>query len=291
MEGHGPLVNIGELSRPATVLVEKISDAVGGYFKPFQIRRVARAEADAEKIKALAELEISDLQRRALQRFVAEESRKQDNIETIASEAISDVNEDARPDEIEGDWITNFFDKARLISDAEMQRLWSKILSGEANAPGRFSKRTVNYLSSLDKEDANLFRSLLGFGWMIDKVVPLVFETRDTIYADAGINFTTLTHLDEIGLVSFENFAGFVKLNLPETFTVHYYGRPLVLERKQAEDSLDVGKVMLSKVGQQLAPIVNPGPVDGFFDYVVKRWESKGFTCSRPGLPQGRNGS
>ncbi len=39
------LVNIGELSKPATVLVEKISDAVGGIAKPWQIRRIAKAEA------------------------------------------------------------------------------------------------------------------------------------------------------------------------------------------------------------------------------------------------------
>ncbi len=51
-----PIINIGELSKPATILIEKVSDAVGGLLKPWQIRRVAKAEADAEKIKALAEI-------------------------------------------------------------------------------------------------------------------------------------------------------------------------------------------------------------------------------------------
>lgn len=51
-----PIMNIGELSKPATILIEKVSDAVGGLLKPWQIRRVAKAEADAEKIKALAEI-------------------------------------------------------------------------------------------------------------------------------------------------------------------------------------------------------------------------------------------
>jgi len=67
------LVNIGELSKPATVLIEKISDAIGGIFKPWQIHRVAQAEGEAERIKAVAQIEISKLQRRALQRFIAEE--------------------------------------------------------------------------------------------------------------------------------------------------------------------------------------------------------------------------
>ncbi len=42
------LVNIGELSKPATVLIEKISDAVGGIAKPWQIRRVQR-RSEAER--------------------------------------------------------------------------------------------------------------------------------------------------------------------------------------------------------------------------------------------------
>jgi hypothetical protein len=49
---ENPLANLGDLAKPATVLIEKISDAVGGVFKPFQIVRVARAEAEAELIRA-----------------------------------------------------------------------------------------------------------------------------------------------------------------------------------------------------------------------------------------------
>src|SRR5688572_23724780 len=135
MSPENALVNVGELTKPATVLIEKISDALGGYFKPYQIRRVAAAEADAEKIHALAQLEISDLQRRALQRFVAEEAKRQDNIEAITAKALPEVTPDALSEKVEDDWIVNFFDKCRLISDDEMQALWSKVLAGEANAP------------------------------------------------------------------------------------------------------------------------------------------------------------
>src|SRR5687767_7242012 len=91
------LVNLGDLSKPATVLVEKISEAVGGVFRPYQIRRIAQAEADAERIKALAQVEISDLQHRALKRFIAEEAKKQDNIEGITAKALPQVRRDADP--------------------------------------------------------------------------------------------------------------------------------------------------------------------------------------------------
>lgn len=50
------LVNLGELSKPATVLIEKVSEAIGGVFKPHQIIRVAKA--DAEVIRAEAQIHV-----------------------------------------------------------------------------------------------------------------------------------------------------------------------------------------------------------------------------------------
>jgi len=174
MENGKSLINIGELAKPATVLIEKIADAIGGYFKPYQIRRVARAEADAEITKTLARIEIHELTRRALGRFLAEETKKQDNMESITSKALPQLEDDSKPQEINDDWITNFFDKCRLVSDEEMQALWAKVLAGEANFPGKYSKRTVNFLASLDKSDAALFANLCGFGWFIGNLVPLI---------------------------------------------------------------------------------------------------------------------
>ena len=157
MAEKGSLVNIdfGSLSEPATVLIEKISDAVGGIAKPGQITRVAKAEADAEVIKARARIEISEMEERALQRMVREEGQRQENMESITAKAIPHLKDDAKPDEIEKDWITNFFDKCRLISDQEMQTLWANILAGQANAPGSFSKRTIEIVAALDKRTQN----------------------------------------------------------------------------------------------------------------------------------------
>jgi hypothetical protein len=48
MSDSGSIVNIGDLTKPATVLIEMISDAIGGVARPWQILRVARAEAEAQ---------------------------------------------------------------------------------------------------------------------------------------------------------------------------------------------------------------------------------------------------
>lgn len=284
------LINFGDLSKPSTVLIEKISDAIGGYFKPYQIKRVAKAKAEAEIIKTEAQIEVTELQRRALTRFVAEEAMKQNNIEKITEKAIPQLKDSANPKDVENDWITNFFDKCRIISDDEMQLLWSKVLAGEANSPGTYSKRTVNFLGSLDKTDASLFTSLCGFGWLIGDVVPLIFDVQAQIYNNNGINFNTLSHLDDIGLVSFNNLAGFKRLNFPKRTIIFYYETPLNIEfKKESANELQIGKVLLTKTGQQLAPICGAYPVAGFQDYIMERWIKEGLILSSPYQRKNKN--
>ncbi len=112
----GGLVNFGDLGKPATVLVEKISDAIGGIAKPWQIRRIAKAEADAAVISQEAKIKISEIERRALQRMVREEGLRQKNIEDITIAALPHLNEDAQSEELTADWISTFFDRGRLGS-------------------------------------------------------------------------------------------------------------------------------------------------------------------------------
>lgn len=272
-----PLVNIGDLAKPATVLIEKISGAIGGIFEPYQIVRVAKAEAEAEKIQAESQIEITDLHRRAMRRFLDEEAKKQTNIEDITQKAFPHLEEDASPQNVEDDWITNFFDKSRIVSDDDMQNLWARVLAGEANAPGAFSRKTVNLLGDLDKGDAELFMRLCGFGWSIrDSYFPLVYDVDDEVYNSHGITFGTLTHLDSLGIVQFNNLDGFKVADLPENFTVTYYGKPVELTfPKDSENGLDIGQVFLTRAGQELAPICGSKPIDGFFDFVFDRWASE----------------
>lgn len=124
---------------------------------------MAKAKAEAAVTKAQNEIEITELHRRAANRFIEEEAQRQKNMEDITTKALPQLNPEANPDSVENDWLVNFFDKSRIVSDDEMQGLWSRVLAGEANIPGTYSKRTVNFLSDLDKAEAELFAKLCGF--------------------------------------------------------------------------------------------------------------------------------
>ena len=269
-----PLANVGDLAKPFDTLVKKIAKGVGTLYEPRRIKNVAKAEAEAEKIKAASDIKITDLHRRAEQRRIEEDARQQKNMEDITAKAAPHLNEDANPDAMDDDWVANLFDKCRIVSDDEMQSLWARVLATEANAPGTLSKRTVNLLSDFDKDDAELFTNLCGFNWMIGDVVPLVFDSKTDIYNRHGIDFSTLSHLEVIGLIQFDGLAGFRLFELPKRVATYYYGKPLLLEMPEdTNNELNIGQTVFTKIGQELAPICGSTPVDGFYEYVKEQWK------------------
>ena len=194
-------MNLGDLSKPAVALIEKASEAVGGLFLPWQTRRVAKADADAELTKAQSEIETTNLHRQAMWRRLDEDVQHHQNMVNILKKAAIQLSEDADPSSIEKDWLANFFYKSRIVSDDEMQGLWARILAGEANTPGTYSKRTVNLLEDLDKIDAQFFMNLCKFVWKLTEFYPVILNRDLEIYKNHGISFECLTHLESIGLI------------------------------------------------------------------------------------------
>ncbi len=270
------LINLGDLSKPAVVLIEKVSDAVGVLFEPVQIVRKAKAEAKAELIKADSDIEISHRQSRALNRILVEETNKQKNIEQITAKALPMLEEDSQPDKVENDWITNFFDKCRLISDDEMQVLWAKVLSGEANASGSFSKRTVNFLAEIDKYEAMLFTKLCGFGLVDENEEFNLFidDFENEIFTKNGLNFRVFAHLESIGLIQTSSIS-YARFSLPKRLSFYYFDEPIILEmQNEMDNSLSFGNVIITQTGRELASICRSKPVVGFKGYLMKRWKS-----------------
>jgi hypothetical protein len=215
-----------------------------------------------------------------MHRFLEEEARKQINIESITEGALPLLEEKSAPQNIADDWITNFFDKCRIESDSDMQQLWSRILAGEANNPGGFSRRTVNLVSDLEKSDAELFANLCCFGWMYENVwpllYPLVFDVRDEIYNQWGIYFGNLGQLESLGLVQFDNTGGFVLSKQQKQITVSYFGSKVqLIFPNDVDNQFDLGTTLLTKAGHELARVCALQPIGGFLEYVVKHWEEQ----------------
>ncbi len=104
-----PIQISGEWAKPVNTLLERIFGIIERKRLPAQIVKEAEAEAKAAVIKASAQAECDEIRMRSWKWFVAEQELHQLNREEIVRGALPLVREDARPSEIEEDWIIHFF--------------------------------------------------------------------------------------------------------------------------------------------------------------------------------------
>jgi len=163
-----------------------------------------------------------------------------------------------------------------------MQSLWSNILAGEANAPGKFSKRTTEFVATLDKRDAQLFTNFCSFCWTIGDTCPLIFDNNDKVYNEKGVNFESLSHLDSIGLISFDGIGTFIRRELPKYINTFYYGTTITIELPLDENTFQLGQVIMTRVGKELAPIAGATRSNEYFQYVLEKWRKENYILSSP---------
>ena len=279
MSDGNPLIDIGELSKPATVLVEKVCNAIGIIYEPTRMRRAAKAEVEIERIKAIGRLELSSLEERAIGRLLKQEARKQETIESITLEAASQLPRDSNPIELDADWIVHFFRSCEIVTNAEMKSLWARILAGEAANPSSFSKRTLDFVASMSRYDAAQFTTLCRFVWDIDGPTPLIHDPSTDVLKRAGLTFSALTHLNSIGLITFDGISGFTIRDRSDRFVAKYFGKPILVELPVERKSvLYVGMVLLTSIGMELYSVCEATNYDAHFHEAVEQWKTRGYT-------------
>ena len=269
----------------AIALINKVSDAIGWYIAPRQEIRMAKAKAEAELIRAksVAEsgnIELDNLVQRAEFRTAVERIMEQSNLENTIIKALSYLNEDASPQDMDNDWVKNHIEKCKHVSDDEIQEWWAKILAGEANAPGSYSKKTVNVLGDLEQTEAQMFTALCNFVWTIgQEPIPLVYDVNHSVYANAGVNSRMCTYLKELGLVNYEppifNFG-----EVGQGVTATYHHHKVNITSTTNSRGLITGGVALTFTGMQLSELCIAEPVNGFFEYVLEEWRKQGASIS-----------
>lgn len=104
---------------------------------------------------------------RAKARFLSEVSRKQGNVEAIASltaEKIEEAPTSSTPEpsaEPSPDWMNAFTREAEDASSDELRERLASILAGEIQKPGTFSRSTLRLIGEIDREILIKFQEVL----------------------------------------------------------------------------------------------------------------------------------
>lgn len=265
--------------KAAEKLVESLAAGVGGLARPWQIRRVAKAEGAASITRAEAELAIEELTRQAHARVDARELQRERNLQRITGGAARQLPEHVSGEPVDPDWTAEFLNCAQDVSNEQMQSLWSRILAGEVAQPGTYSRRTLGAVRVLDHGEAEVFTKLCGLCWRLNDGFYAHFtleEDHDLLQSLAGLSYSSLKHLEGIGLIA----------NLPhsiggpvyifrdgEPVTMEYWGQRYEATRERGRDPLRQGVVMLTGTGCELAPISGAQPHPEYVERVIAELE------------------
>jgi hypothetical protein len=220
----------------------------------------ARIKANTGKAKALGKINVDGLFR------TEEEKRKLENRAAATKVALEDLDTNASatdaPSEIDDDWL-NFF--ARLSEDKsaeELQRLFGKILSGEIRKPGSFSLRTVQIMSTISKQDAELVSNLLSYA-VHEMVIPFDITVGQTKMPLDGERVL----LEELGVAGHPCSIGGMSFPLtvmPSSRGALMASHRAVLVDNKMQQSVDIriSGQLLTGTGRELLKISNSPPTD-----------------------------
>lgn len=293
-------------SKVGCKLIDKISEALGIVIEPWSIKRKKLAEYEAEvEINKQKDHELAlattgkkillpggiseEMAHRALLRLVSEECKKQENMERILGIAIENLPDSARPEEIDDDWLSLYFESCRMFSGEEMQKIWGKILVKEAIEAKTISRQTINIMATMGVQEVDFFSKLLSFTASISAedggCELLIYDSGfipDTFYYNNGITLSFIHNLQAIGLVSLSSSEIKRKIQNKKSVFIKYGEKIINLDSDDtsAFDEFDQGHVLLTRAGRELSNICSfQQNVPGFIEFLAERYRKK-FTIS-----------
>lgn len=209
-----------------------------------------------------------ELIERAKNSLVRAAYRKQLNREAVGLLAIEDLrstatavevttllNEDEASGEAQGDleedWLNMF---ERFVEDASterMQKLWGRVLAGELRKPGKFSLRTLRFLSEFSSKEGEAFGRIAPF--VFGDIAPL-----SAVMPDETVDLRPFIALEAAGLLQ-GTMGPALTLNL--TFDDHgnvsIQGQGLaILFRGNPGSKVSLKVVTLTPIGTEVMSLV-----------------------------------
>lgn len=268
-------------------------------FPGWAMRSAQRAESyatdlmlsDLKKIKSAgAELGISDQCIGELMADAARRHGRNANLDATVELARPLIKPNSKPEKVNEGWAESFAEHAERAYDDEARAEWARVLAGEVNRPGSFSKRAMALLEDMSQEEAEAFKNLcsntmhpyasnLQDMGVVDPIVVLEADEGRGTYNDGGYSVYRLGIPSSLGLVDMglEGSRLFYK-GIPSLFLV---GRRILAVFNDGDAPVKVtfsGGVMLP-VGRELANLCKLGTARELPAIIEKKLVAAGLRC------------
>lgn len=271
------IINLDGISEVAVLLIEKISDAIGWIAS----KNTPEKEAIQTFIEDIKDSNFDPITKSALISNANTIVKDYCNQASILQNALMSLRSDAKPGDVDNDWISQFMNKAKLVSDPEFQIIWGRILAEECNTPGYVPRSLLHVLEQMDRNDAEKFTAICALSVYTmegntKEYTPIIIdEHMGDYYSDKGVRLSDLIDLQALGLINVDISAlstGYTLKFDSSPVIIYYYDNTYVLPNGIKQFS--VGNVIFTKIGQALCHAIEVDGHEDFFDKICSPfWE------------------
>ena len=183
-------------------------------------------------------------------------------------------------------------DASRFTTADELRDLLGRIIAGEVDKPGSFSRQTVTIAQNLTTENLHDFLKLRAVSWC--RVLPegeafsLVIGKRLSLYgkdvlsfdwAKIGVSYHAMGEFQHLGLLQERPYGA----GLPSddgVWRLRHGGRIISVRAPGNDVSLEFGMYIPTRAGADILGIFLDEefpPLEGYFEEVCGYWRSQGF--------------
>lgn len=188
--------------------------------------------------------------------------------------------ENLNSESIDDDWIMYFFNNARNVCGDDAKIIWGKILAEESQNNGSIPKQLVHILSVMSKDDAELFNMACRF--IVERIIysgykkMLLIDFNDStgLVEKFSMNSSSIFNLESLGLVKVSSRGTCIGAKGEQNILgLRYHGIELNIQTQT--DQISTGNVVLTRAGELLADLIEVEPIDGFIEYLKRKYEGE----------------
>lgn len=210
--------------------------------------------------------------------------RQTENLLAVLGSAAESAGGEADPSRISNMARDKILTGACEADDDVVRSMWKRLVLGEMDSPGRYSRRTMSLLSDMDSDDAELFRRVCSFcsGGMDENgvtqpTIPFLYlDSPGTSYCDGEISYSDMSRLVALGLVTSNSFKSF------GDYAIFCIGGKSYMAQSAESSELRLSSVTLTDYGEEISELASDaiGTNPRLLDIAKKHVELQGYVIA-----------
>ena len=273
-------------------IVEKVIDVLGLdvigaplQAKAESIKKISEARTNNEleiKNHIINSPDLSTTQKLQLNAMIGANYKKFLRQMEVLGIAINNMDEKSSKENIDEDWLLDFFEKVGNISNDVVKQIWGKLLAGAASDKNVCSKTLLNALFMMSTEEVKDFSNLsrfciseVGSGgnlYTINAYPILFFASHVNSYQLSGLSRLRLNKLASLGLIEVDYKKEFV-FSKKEVRLI-YNNKIIEIIGK---DKIRIGNVIFTYDGYLLYQMTEKFYNNRILDFDIEIWKKRGY--------------